>query len=168
MLFHGSRNRIGNPRILKMMKKQIDVAYVKEQVNLVKECTNIQITGFFILGYPTETKEEIYNTIRFSTALDIDKANFGSLMPLPGTEVTDYILKTGEMEKIDWEKLTEYEVFYTPRGITRKQMRLLLTKAFLLFYFRPQIIWGFIKQLKTIHQFKAILSRILDILPFTR
>ncbi|MBU1626044.1 B12-binding domain-containing radical SAM protein, partial [bacterium] len=129
-----------NPRILTMMKKKITIEQVKEQVDLVKKSSNIQITGFFILGYPTETKIEMFNTVRFSMGLNIDKANFGSLMLLPGSEITDYVLKSGELEKIEWEKMTEYEVFYAPKGISRREMRTILTKAFFLFYFRPRIM----------------------------
>jgi len=154
-----------NPRILQMMKKKITIDQVKEQVALVKKYSNIQMTGFFILGYPTETKEEMANTVKFAMGLKIDKANFGSLMLLPGTEITDYVLKSGEIDKIEWEKMTEYEVFYAPDGFSRRDMRTILTKAFFRFYFRPRIMFSFLKQLKTWHQFKAILIRIKDILP---
>jgi anaerobic magnesium-protoporphyrin IX monomethyl ester cyclase len=157
-----------NPRILEMMKKKITIDQVKEQVDLVKKSSKIQITGFFVLGYPTETKIEMFNTVRFAMGLNIDKANFGSLMLLPGTEITDYVLKSGELDKIEWEKMTEYEVFYAPKGISRRSMRAILTKAFFLFYFRHRIMFSFLKQLKTWHQFKAILIRIKDILPFAR
>ncbi len=76
----------GSQRILDLMRKQTTLNDLILKVRLIRKLTSWHITGFFILGYPGETSEEMEATIRLSRRLPLDKANFGILMPLPGTE----------------------------------------------------------------------------------
>ena len=65
----------GSDRILKLMKKNLDVKKIKDKIKLVKNA-GLDMAGFFILGFPNETKEDIQKTIRLSLELDLMRANF--------------------------------------------------------------------------------------------
>ena len=58
----------GNEKILRDMKKALTLNLIEEKTKLIKKY-NMDINGFFIIGYPTETKETILDTIKFSKKL---------------------------------------------------------------------------------------------------
>ena len=154
----------GSQRVLDLMKKKVSLADLKTKVNLIRNVTKWHITGFFILGYPGETKEEIKATIQLSRRLPLDKANFGILMPLPGTEASLAAEAAGWNPHIDLEKMSEYRSPFTPPGLSSKQFRFLFQMAFISFYARPRIIWRFLKQIKSIDQFKILIRRFRDVI----
>ncbi len=154
----------GSQRILKLMKKNLTLDKVREKLALIRKTTRIRVTGFFILGYPSETPEEMKKTVDFSLKLDIDKVNFGILMPLPGTEVTRLLQKKGLLgDDIDWSRMSEYRSPYTPPGFTEKSFRKIFQKAFFRFYFRPHIIYRFLGEIRSWDQVKILWNRFKDV-----
>lgn len=84
-------------------------------------------------------------------------------MPLPGTAVYDYLIENNEPINTNWEQfLPNRHVVYSPKGISAKELRRLQQKAFIKFYFRPHIIVGIIKEIKSWKHFCYILKRFLD------
>ena len=47
----------------------------------------IRVTGFFIIGFPGETKAQIQETVGFAEGLDLDNAGLLIAAPYPGTEL---------------------------------------------------------------------------------
>lgn len=154
----------GSQRILDLMRKQTALNDLILKVKLIRRVTRWQITGFFIIGYPDETIEEMERTIRLSRRLPLDKANFGLLMPLPGTEVETAARASGWNADTDLLRMSEYRSAFTPRGVSAGDMRRLLRKAFIGFYARPRIIWGFIRQIKSWDQVKILWRRLEDVI----
>ncbi|HPQ39581.1 MAG TPA: radical SAM protein [bacterium] len=154
----------GTQRILDRMRKQTSLSDLIHKVRLIRRVTRWQITGFFILGYPGETIEEMNATIRLSRRLPLDKANFGLLMPLPGTGVEMEAKISGWNPDTDLLRMSEYRSSFTPEGVTSLQMRHLLQKAFIGFYARPRIIWGFIRQIKSWDQVGILWRRLKDVI----
>jgi len=148
----------GSDRILKLMKKSLSKEKIKEKIDLIKKHTAINITGFFLLGYPGETEEEIKETIEFAKSLRIDKAGFMCIMPLPGSELWDlYIKKVGG--NIPWENFFYYRIVQGLSDIPAETLRKLQREAIRQFYFRPNIIFGLIRQIKTYSQIKVLARR---------
>jgi len=75
-----------SPRIQTIIKKRIDLEKVKWAIAGAARRGMIA-TGYFIMGFPTETEEEIEMTIRFAKKSMLDVASFWYLNPFPGTEV---------------------------------------------------------------------------------
>ncbi|MBI5328507.1 MAG: radical SAM protein [Deltaproteobacteria bacterium] len=71
----------GSPRVLEMIKKMITVDQIKEQLTMAHE-EGFDIGGFFIMGFPTETKEEIEQTIKFACSLPLDRIGVSYFQPL--------------------------------------------------------------------------------------
>jgi radical SAM superfamily enzyme YgiQ (UPF0313 family) len=59
----------------------------------------INALGFFMIGFPTETVEEIKMTIRFACQTDLDEALFSIVIPYAGTELSRQILSEGLYEE---------------------------------------------------------------------
>jgi len=76
-----------SPRVQKLIKKNLDL----EKLNRAIEATakrGIFTVGFFIMGFPTETADEMRMTVDFALRSDVHIANFFYLAPYPGTEVS--------------------------------------------------------------------------------
>lgn len=89
----------GNPRILKMIKKEVTVENIIKY-NKQLAHTGIVCTYNFMTGFPTETMDEIKDTLRMSLKLVDDNPNaeisaFYIFTPYPGTEAYDLALENG-------------------------------------------------------------------------
>ncbi len=152
----------GSERILKDMKKNLTKETIKEKINVIREC-GLDVSGFFIIGYPTETKNDIMETINFALSLDLKRAGFFIFKPFPGTEATGKLIKNGEIAEIsdeEWTKFILADVVYAPPGMTKSQIKNLRKKAILKFYLRPKIIFKLIKGIRNLEHLKLILKRI--------
>ena len=153
----------GSQPILNHMKKELDLKFIEEKVNLINE-VGLEPSGFFIIGYPAETKDDIERTIKFAKSLKLKRAHFANFLPLPGTEATARLLESGEVEHLDWESMFYSKVPYSPRGITKKEIKRLQRKAFLSFHLRPKILFKMLGEIKSPKHLKSIMKRGWDYL----
>ena len=130
----------GSDRIRVKMKKGSTIKKIRKDLQMVHEVGGIDVTGFFILGFPSETREDIEKTLQLSRELPLQRAAFHSFIPLPGTEIWREMEASGELDRVDWERYFFWAGAYVPQGMTRKELKGLHRKAFLLFYLRPLII----------------------------
>lgn len=152
----------GSERILTAMKKSLSKEKIREKIKLIKKC-GIDVTGFFIIGYPGETVKDIMETIDFSIELGLKRAGFSLFKPFPGTEITKELVAKGELPEMsdqDWAKFVLADAVYAPLGFTREQMKYFRRKALLRFYLRPKIVLKFIREIKNLGHLKVIFKRI--------
>ena len=153
----------GSQRILDSMKKTLTLECIEEKVNLINS-VGLEPNGFFIIGYPGETIDDIKATIRFAKKLKLRRVHFSNFLPLPGTEATRKLIENEEIEKPDWGTLFYSKVAYAPRGITKEQLKRLQRRAFLEFYLRPHILFRMLLEIKSISQLRMIIMRAIDYL----
>ena len=79
----------GSQKILNAMKKGAKVEQNLKAIKMARMAGLITI-GYFILGFPGETKDTIQETIQFIKNSDVDQAQFYTFTPLPGCEVYKY------------------------------------------------------------------------------
>ncbi|HII15015.1 MAG TPA: radical SAM protein [Nanoarchaeota archaeon] len=151
----------GSEKILKDMKKSLAPGIIKEKIKLI-DSFGIDVTGFFIIGYPTETRETIEQTIKFAKGLKLKRAHFSLFLPLPGTEITEQLIKEGKLKTVNWAGLSYTKVQYVPEGMTEDELKRYQQKAFMEFYLRPKIILGMIKEIRSWEQFKQLAKRAVD------
>ncbi|MBU2633723.1 MAG: B12-binding domain-containing radical SAM protein [Nanoarchaeota archaeon] len=149
----------GSDRILKLMRKNLTTSIIKEKIKLLRK-EEIEIIGFFIVGYPGETKEDILKTIKFSKSLGLKRATFSAFKPFPGTVIYNELVKKGEIKKLKWENFSLDKIAWSPKGISTNELKKLRRKAFLEFYLRPQIILKMLSEIKNFQNFKFIIIRI--------
>ncbi len=63
------------PRLQQMVKKNLDINQLKETIRKTAR-TGIIVGGYLMLGFPTETREEMLQTIHFAVESDLDVAAF--------------------------------------------------------------------------------------------
>jgi anaerobic magnesium-protoporphyrin IX monomethyl ester cyclase len=113
----------GSQRILNLIKKGIKAEAVLE-LNLRLKRENIQPHYSFMAGFPTETEEDLQETMMLAKRLKEDNPKaivyrINQYTPYPGTELFDLAVKNGfrPPEKFqDWSRVyfysKEYSAFY--------------------------------------------------------
>jgi radical SAM superfamily enzyme YgiQ (UPF0313 family) len=99
----------GSPEQLKRIRKGARVDRGVEAALAAKQA-GVGVVGFFMIGIPGSTREDIEATIEYaSRVLDIDFAKFTVFVPYPGTAEYDDLLKAGAMEEPEnWSRFTSY------------------------------------------------------------
>lgn len=148
----------GSPRILKMVKKSLTPETIKEKVELI-DSVGLKTIGFVMLGFPTETKEDIEQTIDFVCSLKLKRMNFSYLQPFPGTEIYHELLKKGEANKFSWKNCFLFRANYIPEGMTLEDLKAIRRKGLLRFYMKPRTILGVLEEIKSPSQLKFLVRR---------
>ncbi|MFH1031504.1 MAG: radical SAM protein [Chloroflexota bacterium] len=96
----------GSQKMLDLLKKNITLEQVRNAVKWTKEA-GISTNGYFMIGLPGETKEDIRQTIAFAEELDLNFYGFSLFTPLPGTELFQFAVDKGLVKNVtslkDWD-----------------------------------------------------------------
>ena len=96
----------GSDRVLKtVMKKGITVAQIKHAAKLLRK-VGIHWTGYFLMGIPTETEQEVLQTLTLMRKIKPDFASLSVFESYPGTELYDMGISKGYMT--DARTLADY------------------------------------------------------------
>lgn len=150
----------GSDDVLRSMKKGITTAKMRDCIKMI-DAAGIDMAGFFILGFPGETVWTMRKTIKFAARLPLKRANFFTYLPFPGTESYQKLSDSGELKDIDWESFYFTNAAFTPRGITRKDLKAMHRLAFATFYLRPEIILYQLKSIKSLRHFSFLAKRFM-------
>lgn len=149
----------GSQRLLDMINKNFSLSRIRETCRITKK-VGISIRGFFMLGIPTETREESLNTIAFAIKLDPMWAQFTLTIPYPGTPMFNELQSSGKIKCRDWSKYNtwsgwkgEDEMPFVPEGRTVRELQLLQRMAMRKFYLRPIVFYRFITSIRSVHSF---------------
>ena len=80
-------------RLQRLINKNLDLGKVAQAVADSNKLGVIP-AGVFMLGFPTETREELEKTIRFACDSTMLKAYFFTVVPFPRTELHDLVRQT--------------------------------------------------------------------------
>ena len=84
----------GTDRILKLMRKGITVSQIRETCSLAKEA-GVDYTLYVMVGMPSETLEEMHQTLELSRELDAKYVSLSVATPQIGTELSDMAVAQG-------------------------------------------------------------------------
>ncbi len=141
----------GTQRLLDLIGKSLKIETVEKAVNLAHQ-VGIKTRGSFMLGLPTETREESLATIDFALRLPLDIAKFNLAVPYPGTELLNMAIAEGLQVTGDWSQintaagLSDTQAFYIPKGRTMAELAKLQKMAHAKFYLRPKQLWRILKR----------------------
>ena len=132
----------GSEKIQKDMKKNLNLKKVEEVVNIANKLGIIS-QGFFILGYPTESREDILKTIKLSKKLNLSRAFFFLFQPLLGSEIYETLKKGGKLPHNFSPIDADYSMLsILPEKIgSNKELERLRKQAILGFYLRPRVFF---------------------------
>jgi anaerobic magnesium-protoporphyrin IX monomethyl ester cyclase len=83
-----------SPRIQSLSRKNLKLHMVNDVARWTRKY-KINTLGFFMIGFPSETLEEIKMTIRFACQSELDEALFSIVIPYAGTEIRNQVVRMG-------------------------------------------------------------------------
>lgn len=145
-IFYGMEN--ASQRILDLVHKGIkSLDQIRDAVAMTRKA-GIESFLSVMLGFPTETKEEAYETMRFVRSVDPDYALWHRFTPWPGSAIYDLALEHGKLQTDDLSKYTiNWGFVYLPDGWTHAELEKAERTAMRRFYLRPSKLLGKFKLL---------------------
>ncbi len=103
----------GSPKVLKALRKGITIDQVRKAVQWTKDA-GIEVGGFFMIGNPTETLEDVRLTEKLIQELDLDYVHISITTPYPGSDLYNWVDKNARFVSKDYEDFEKDFVFDTP------------------------------------------------------
>jgi radical SAM superfamily enzyme YgiQ (UPF0313 family) len=137
----------GDDETLKIIKKQITTAEAESVVKMI-DSAGIEAWGYFVLGFPNETKDKLEKTINFALSLPLKIAKFDIAAPYPGTEFYDYCNEHNYLRADCYEEFDQNaSAVVDYPNLSREEIKAAVRRANRRFYLRPTMM---IRLLKTI------------------
>ncbi len=151
-------NRIRND----IYKKKISQKDITRLLAWCREL-DIQVTGFFMLGAPTETLKEVWQTIKFASFSSLIEANFSITTPFPKTDLFELAKEKG------WhlpKNFSEFDYYQVKRPkMSKEEIEIFWLKvskkaANLIFYLHPIRIIATLKSIFTSKGIKKLFLKL--------
>lgn len=111
----------GSPKILKQIGKGTSLETIRNACDLASK-NEVDVRGYFILGMPDETEDDLSLTEKFADELNIKEYGFTILCPYPGTLM--YEENKEELRNIDWSITDEYiNNFWHTKYVSNEKLR---------------------------------------------
>jgi radical SAM superfamily enzyme YgiQ (UPF0313 family) len=94
----------GNDRVLRFIRKGTTVEQNREAARICRKY-DIKIWANYMMGLPTETKDEVMDTVRMMKAIDPDYYSPAFFTPHPGTDLYEYVVQH------DLSRITDYDSY---------------------------------------------------------
>ena len=154
----------GRQEILARFNRNIPLDAVRSAVAWARE-EKILTLGFFIVGWPGETREDAEATIRFALEIECDFIQVNKMMPQPPSLVYQELVN--ETGKDPWRDYTLGDPSglaslpgtgsaFSPEELDKLQM-----EFFRRFYLRPAYAWRRLRGLGSWRELRALLSSAL-------
>lgn len=147
----------GAQKILNVLKKGTTLDMVKKAFEETKKA-GIRTLGYFMIGSPQETKENIFETIKLIKKINPDYVHVSITTPFPATGLYFDGLANGFIKQDYWKKFAEnptpdFEPPYWEENLTRRELLNLHKKAYKSFYLQPKFVIKKLIQLKSPSEF---------------
>jgi radical SAM superfamily enzyme YgiQ (UPF0313 family) len=124
-------------RLQKLLGKNLSLEKASHTIDMLTD-RRIFTRGFFMLGFPTETEDEMLSTIRFAHSSRLHLALFFTPNPFRNTGLYDLFNDTGKhpssYNSIDYEY---YGAPFNGSAVSDRRYRMLYRWAYYGFYFNP-------------------------------
>jgi anaerobic magnesium-protoporphyrin IX monomethyl ester cyclase len=144
----------GDDRILRETGKGFTVRDIERAARLTRK-VGLESCGYFMVGFPGDTKATCQKTLTLALRLPLDFANFNLVVPYPGTDIFERLRKEGALQHTRWERYATFnpdpaQLTYLPNGLPPDWLVDLQKQALFRFYFRPKMIFRHLFVVRTI------------------
>lgn len=148
----------GTTKILTVLRKGITLEMAEKALKLTKKI-GIQTLAYFMIGSPTETKEDILQTIKFMKKLNPDYAHITITTPYPATDLYRMGLEQKVLPYDYWREFAknpnpDFRPMFWEKELSKKELFSLMKKAYRSFYSRPSYILKKLIQIRSFEEFK--------------
>jgi radical SAM superfamily enzyme YgiQ (UPF0313 family) len=125
------------PRIQKVMKKNLKIEKVRKIVEFIAD-QGVMVHGAFMLGFPSETEEEMERTIQWAASSSFHTAAFFRVIPFKGTELFSQVQHAGYELPTDWSAYEPYQTEINLSEVDERRILGLRKRAYRRFYWNPR------------------------------
>lgn len=148
----------GTKEITKILKKGIDLDRTREIFTKTKR-RGITTLGYFMIGNPTETREQAMETIEFARRLDADFIHLSVATPFPATELYRLGFQSGLYQHDYWREFARHpREDFKPRLwdeiMTEEELIELMKWGYKRYYMRPGYLAKRVLELRSWSEFK--------------
>jgi radical SAM superfamily enzyme YgiQ (UPF0313 family) len=148
----------GTEKILTVLKKGITIEKVTEVFDLTRKY-KIPILAYFMIGNPTETRDDILTTFKVTRDLNPDFVHMTILTPFPGTKIYLDGLKSGIIKKDYWREFAlnptpDFTPPHWDEHFSREELSELLVQGYKSFYIRTSYILKRIVSVRSLPELK--------------
>ncbi|UCD85187.1 MAG: radical SAM protein, partial [Deltaproteobacteria bacterium] len=123
-------------RIQKIINKRLDINKVNTAISKAVKA-GIFTHGWFMLGFPTETKDEMIKTIDFACNSKLHTAGFNIVIPFPATQLYEMKETQQCLKEIDFDNFNYRTATMNLSAVSLSDLRRLHKLAHRKFYFNP-------------------------------
>ena len=126
-----------SPRLQKLIGKNLNLDRVFQNIDIMAR-KRMYLRGFFMMGFPTETEEEMRATVNYAVTSMLHVASFHVVNPFPATAIYREFEALGRLN--DDANANDYEFYGAPfngSDVPDETFRALYQAAYLRFYLRP-------------------------------
>lgn len=102
-------------------KKFADPNRYKEAISIMQK-HGISVNGCFVLGFDTDTEEELLSLPNQAEYLNLNLVRYSILTPTPNSSLFKKLESEGRIITKDWSKYTQNEVVFTPENISKEKL----------------------------------------------
>jgi len=118
----------GNNRILKLLRKGVTAEQNYEAAEICREL-DIMIDANYMLGIPTETEEEMMDTVRMINTIKPEIRSAAFYSPHPGTNLYDYCLEHDLLLNTDYAQFRRNPYGEKIKGVDYQIVKKMLWKS---------------------------------------
>jgi anaerobic magnesium-protoporphyrin IX monomethyl ester cyclase len=133
----------GSQTVLDAMRKGITPAQTIRAFKWAKE-VGLMTVANVVLGFPGETKETIWETIKFIDRIKPSDVGYYIATPYPGTPLYERVVREGLLKTNDFDKFDTATPVFDMGTMTGEELRELRERAFQRFYLRPGYFFSMI------------------------
>jgi radical SAM superfamily enzyme YgiQ (UPF0313 family) len=126
----------GSPRLQKQIKKNIQLDTIKKNIEIA-DALRIHTHGFFMIGFPGETREEMMMTVDFMLASKLHTCALFVVMPFEGTELGAISREMGNVTVNDLSMNYFTKQFVNLTTVPSEEINQIRRRALLKFYLNP-------------------------------
>lgn len=124
----------GSLNIQKQIKKRLNLEVAKQVIELTAK-KRISTHGFFMLGFLGETKEDMFNTIKFARGSKLHTASFSFVIPQIGTQLYYSAKEAGyDLDNIDTDQLNPGDTEINISAVSTTELHKVRRLAYRTFY----------------------------------
>ena len=149
------------PRLQKMLLKNINLEKLNRNISLARK-HGILCMGFFMLGFPTETREELQATVDFAVRSDLHAAHLFIVNPYEGTELANLAIQMGKPIFDKFKNNYLSPEFTNLTDLPDKDLDRIRRRGLMRFWFRPSRIWWIIRDYPNKSQLPLLLKVLIN------
>jgi anaerobic magnesium-protoporphyrin IX monomethyl ester cyclase len=117
-----------SPRLQKSINKNVNLEKLMATIEMTNRA-GIMTVGFFMLGFPDESEEEMRMTIDYACKSKLNLASFFSVHPFPGTKLAQECKKSDHEIKMDPDSVDYFKANHNLSLLSDLQLTRIMKQA---------------------------------------